>query len=221
MGSNLPLGFALTAAGSILLVAGLQNKSVATVLLGGSATNAPAGSGSVAPVSSGAGGTIAGSGGTFGVTPPSGKNTTGTGSAFAYPLGLVGKIIGTPGVGTHAPGVTSPASWQSDNAVDISVPVGTPVYAPYAGVIGSQIGKQNVDQSGPLAGLRVYVNDATQSTFFQHLSKLNVKAGQTVEQGQLIGYTGSANGVAHLHLAVEHGNPLTIIDNLLHHTNAS
>jgi hypothetical protein len=39
---------------------------------------------------------------------------------YAYPLARRGKIIGTPYTGTHTLG-----NWQSDNAVDIAVPVGT------------------------------------------------------------------------------------------------
>lgn len=204
--ANLPLGFAELAAGAVLIAAGMSNRSVADVIMGRQSN----------PVAIGAGGQVAGSGTTVGTPTGGGKNTRGTGSAFAYPLALTGKIIGTPYAGTHAPGVTSPASWQSDNAVDIAVPIGTAVYAPYAGQIGSQIGlTAGVSQTGPIAGNRLTLTDASQSTFFQHLSKLVVKAGQTVQQGQLLGYTGSANGVAHLHLAVKNGNPLTIIDHLL------
>lgn len=40
-----------------------------------------------------------------------------------------------------------------------------------------------------------------------HLSKLAVEAGQHVKRGQLLGYSGSANGAPHLHLGVEHGDP--------------
>ena len=45
------------------------------------------------------------------------------------------KIIGTPHSGTHTLG-----NWESDNAVDIAMPVGTAIRAPADGVIGSQIG---------------------------------------------------------------------------------
>ena len=45
--------------------------------------------------------------------------------------------------------------------------------------------------------------------YYAHLSKLAVKAGQSVVKGQLIGYSGSANGAAHLHIAAKHGDPQT------------
>lgn len=63
--ANLPLGFALTASGAVLLVAGLQNKSVRAVILGESST--PSGSGgstggtSGAPGSTMSAGTVAAS----------------------------------------------------------------------------------------------------------------------------------------------------------------
>ena len=43
--------------------------------------------------------------------------------------------------------------------------------------------------------------------FYAHLSKLSVHAGQHVKKGQLLGYSGSANGSPHLHIASEHGDP--------------
>lgn len=118
-----------------------------------------------------------------------------------YPLGKKGRIIGTPYHGTHTLG-----NWQSDNAIDIAVPVGTPVYAVTAGVIGSRIGP--LSSSNPrFAGNRLTLQGAGNSYFYAHLSKLTVKAGEHVIAGQLLGYSGEANGVAHLHFAVENGTP--------------
>lgn len=114
---------------------------------------------------------------------------------------LTPKIIGEPHQGTHTLG-----NWQSDNAIDISMPVGTPIYAPADGVIGNRIG--SLGSSNPrFAGLRVTLNGAGQSWYMAHLSRLAVKAGQKVKKGQIIGYSGEANGVAHLHLGVLNGNP--------------
>lgn len=122
-----------------------------------------------------------------------------------YPLGAKGKIIGRPYQGTH----TMYGNWQSDNAVDIAVPVGTPVYAVSNGTINSRIGA--FDSKDPhLQGLRVTVNGPSNSYYYAHLSKLAVKAGETVKAGQLLGYSGEANGVAHLHFAQENGNPLNV-----------
>lgn len=118
-----------------------------------------------------------------------------------YPLGKRGPIIGTPYSGTHRRG-----NWQSDNAVDIAVPVGTPVYAAADGVIGPRIGPQN-SKDPRLAGLRVTVQGAGNSFYYGHLSRLTVSAGQHVTAGELIGYSGEANGTAHLHFAVQKGTP--------------
>jgi hypothetical protein len=106
------------------------------------------------------------------------------------------RIIGVPYVGTH----TAFGNWESDNAIDISTPAGTPIYAPAAGVIGSQIGPEN--SSDPrLQGNRLHLVTANNELYFAHLSKLAVTAGEKVKAGQLLGYSGVANGVAHLHLA--------------------
>lgn len=146
------------------------------------------------------------------ITQPtaSGADFTGLGggggapASVGYPLGAHGKIIGTPHSGTHNLG-----NWQSDNAVDIAVPVGTPVYAVTDGVIGSRIG--SLGKGGRFAGLRVTVQGNGDAFYYAHLSKLMVKAGQRVKRGQLIGYSGSANGVAHLHFGAQSGDPRNII----------
>lgn len=122
-----------------------------------------------------------------------------------YPLGSKGKIIGRPYQGSH----TLYGNWQSDNAIDIATPVGTPVYAVTAGTIGPNIGA--FDSSDPhLQGQRLTINGSSNSYYYAHLSQLSVKAGETVQAGQLLGYSGEANGVAHLHFAQEKGNPLNI-----------
>ncbi|MBK7858459.1 MAG: peptidoglycan DD-metalloendopeptidase family protein [Archangiaceae bacterium] len=130
--------------------------------------------------------------------PKSAKKTP---SGLFYPTGKVGSIIGRPFQGTHTIG-----NWQSDNALDIAVPNGTPIYAVADGTIGSRIGP--LDSSNPrFAGSRVYVDTPGNSFYYAHLSKLTVHAGQHVKKGDIIGYSGSANGVAHLHFGVEHGDP--------------
>lgn len=122
-----------------------------------------------------------------------------------YPLGRKGTIIGTPYHGTHTLG-----NWQSDNAIDIKVPVGTPVYAVTAGTIGPRIGAFNT--SNPrFAGLRLTLTGGGNSFYYAHLSRLAVQAGETVTAGQLLGYSGEANGVAHLHFAVEKGTPGDVV----------
>lgn len=77
---------------------------------------------------------------------------------------------------------------------DYAVPVGTPVYSPVAGTIGTQdLGKQ-------AWGKRVFVNvtdplvKAAGIAQFAigHLTSFAVSPGQTVQPGQLLGYSGGA-----------------------------
>ncbi len=135
----------------------------------------------------------------FGLPGPA----TGTGL-----LGTRGKVIGVPGQGTHGKAFNQAGgsdNWQSENAIDISVPVGTPIYAPEAGVIDpTHYG--SLGQGGRFAGLRVNLLGSN-PLYFAHLSRIAVKPGQRVQRGQLIGYTGSSNGVAHLHFASRGGDP--------------
>ncbi len=116
-------------------------------------------------------------------------------------------MIGTPYTGTHAPGANGAGvNWQSDNAIDIGVPAGTPVYAAADGVVGGNVG---VQPSRPRDGARVQINSPDNAFWYGHLSRVVVKPGQRVRKGQLIGYSGvSQNGAAHLHIGVERGNPV-------------
>jgi murein DD-endopeptidase MepM/ murein hydrolase activator NlpD len=128
-------------------------------------------------------------------------------AGYTYPLGQPGEIIGCPFVpgSTHSPFV-APDNLASDNAVDISVPVGTPVYAVTAGVIGSQIGA--LDSNDPhMAGLRLHLDTPGVRFYYAHLSEIDVVPGQFVQAGQQLGLSGSANGAAHLHFAQDVGNP--------------
>jgi murein DD-endopeptidase MepM/ murein hydrolase activator NlpD len=128
-------------------------------------------------------------------------------SGYLYPLGVQGPIIGCPFVpgSTHS-AFAPPNNLASDNAVDIAVPVGTPVYAVAAGVIGPQIGP--LDSTDPrTAGLRVHLDTPGVHFYYAHLSEIDVVPGQHVEAGQQIGLSGSANGAAHLHFAQDVGNP--------------
>jgi murein DD-endopeptidase MepM/ murein hydrolase activator NlpD len=112
-----------------------------------------------------------------------------------------GKMIGTPYQGTHTLG-----NWESDNAIDVATPIGTPIRAPFNGVVGTQIG--SLGSTNPrFAGLRVHVKGGKDEWYGAHLSRLIVKAGQHVRAGQIIGYSGAANGVAHLHEALHYGDP--------------
>jgi murein DD-endopeptidase MepM/ murein hydrolase activator NlpD len=130
---------------------------------------------------------------------------------LGYPLGQRAALIGIPGVGTHSWHV-APHNWQSDRAIDLGVAKGTRVYAVAEGVIGSQFGP--LGSSDPrFAGLRLYVNTNSNSWYYAHLDSAaaGIRPGVRVRQGQLLGTSGVANGVPHLHLACQHGDPRTVL----------
>ena len=144
-----------------------------------------------------------------GITPgePGAAATPGATHSTAagdYPLGKVGKVIGMPYQGTH----TLYGNWESDNAVDIAAPKGTPVYATGAGTIGSQIGPLSTGGDPRLLGQRLHLVTKGNEWYYAHLSKILVKPGQRVQAGQLLGYSGEANGVQHLHIASKSGSPV-------------
>lgn len=120
---------------------------------------------------------------------------------YSYPLATRGKIIGTPYKGTHTLG-----NWQSDNAVDISVPVGTRVMSIQDGVVVKVV--HHPQDGGRFAGDQITISGPGGGTFYTHLSHSGVRPGERVRKGQVIGRSGSANGVAHLHIGRERGNPL-------------
>ena len=124
-----------------------------------------------------------------------------------YPVSIRGNTIGTPGAGTHSLG-----NWESDNAIDISTKDGTPILATQDGTI-SKTFASSMDPSSQKAGIQVHFNTGDNEWFYTHLSRLagGIKAGTKVKKGQVIGYSGSANGVGHLHLGVKNGNPLDLL----------
>lgn len=101
-------------------------------------------------------------------------------------------------------------TWRAHLGVDYAAPTGTPVRSVGQGIVdvaGAQGGFGNV----------VMVKHASgQTTVYAHLSRINVKRGQSVMQGQtlgLVGSTGWATG-PHLHFEFrvngQHKDPLTM-----------
>jgi murein DD-endopeptidase MepM/ murein hydrolase activator NlpD len=126
---------------------------------------------------------------------------------FVYPVqGTKGRNLGFPGQGTHS-FQEAPNNWQSDNAIDIGIPEGTPLVAVADGTIGSRIGFISDDQAGRFAGQRFYLETADDEFFYHHCSKVLVSAGQKVTQGEVVAHSGVANGVPHLHLGRKNGDP--------------
>ena len=94
----------------------------------------------------------------------------------------------------------SPTAGASSNhqGVDLAGPEGTPIYASRSGVV-------TVAKFGKAAGNYVTIkHDNTYSSIYMHMTNYVVKKGQTVSQGQLIGYMG-ATGIttgSHLHFGI-------------------
>lgn len=120
------------------------------------------------------------------------------GEDLAYPLAIYGTFLG--GVADH--GRRAFGNWQSDNAVDIGCPVGTRVYAVDDGKITRLGGAYDGTGNANPNGYNVTIQTSTYTWFYTHLSQRKpLSVGDTVTRGQLLGHSGAANGVAHLHIA--------------------
>ena len=101
-------------------------------------------------------------------------------------------------------------TWRAHLGVDYAAPTGTPVRSVGQGIVdvaGNQGGFGNVVMVKHAGG---------QTTVYAHLSRINVKRGQSVAQGQtlgLVGATGWATG-PHLHFEFrvngQHKDPITM-----------
>lgn len=91
-----------------------------------------------------------------------------------------------------------PGASTNHRAIDIGVPVGTPVYSAADGVVVTR-GYSNV------RGYYIMVKHADNLyTFYQHLKSIAASAGQTVKKGETIAYSGNT-GIGsgpHLHFEV-------------------
>ncbi len=127
---------------------------------------------------------------------------------LATPTGGIGTLGGRPGEGTHSY-ASWPDNWQSDHAVDINLPFGSPLYAIDAGVI-VRIGGDPTAFSGRFGGAQLTVQSRDDAYYYAHLSGIVVREGGRVALGQLIGFSGSANGADHLHLGVMRRDPVAL-----------
>jgi hypothetical protein len=128
----------------------------------------------------------------------------------SYPLARKGTINGRPFQGTHTiKNADGTFQWQSCRAFDLNTPVGTRVLAIWDGVIGQRFGPlSNTDPR--FEGQRCYVEVPNGNQFYYaHLSRFAdaIAPGVRVKAGQVIAFSGKANGVAHLHLSCMSGDP--------------
>ena len=95
---------------------------------------------------------------------------------------------------------------HDDNAYDFAAPKGTPIYAIQDGTV------LIADDSGYNGGYGLYVvidfNDGGQA-IFGHMSKVASYAGETVKQGDVIGYVGTTGRSTgnHVHIGYRGGKP--------------
>lgn len=118
---------------------------------------------------------------------------------FVNPLaGIEYERAWGPGGGTHAFGQNWQSSWGWDLLHDAAE---MPVRAPFDGYVKSVGG----GGSGRFAGAKVGIEGDTYSCFLTHMSRVTVRLGDRVTAGQVIGTTGQAVGVWHLHFAMCRG----------------
>lgn len=132
--------------------------------------------------------------------------STSSSGSYGYPLSVEAEIGGGPE--DHK--ARAFGNWMSDNAVDLLIPPNTPVTAVGDGVIYKQSGSPPCPSCNP-AGWTLYLKSGGQYFSYMHLNKFLVQAGQRVQQGDVIGLSGTANGVDHLHFASTPMNPMDIV----------
>ncbi len=85
---------------------------------------------------------------------------------------------------------------------DFTAPIGTPIYATGSGVI-AEVGGSKRSKVG--LGLHVKIDHGFgYETVYAHLNEFNVKRGQQIKRGDIIGYVGNTGGstAPHLHYEV-------------------
>lgn len=148
------------------------------------------------------------------------------GQSFIWPLSR-GSAASAPLTATFGPSVDpdTPDTYRFHRGIDIPAKTGTPVYAIADGVV--RLAGNYDYYTTPLVQLRHYKTAARTCknggcfySNYMHLSKVTVREGKFVRQGQLIGYTGaSPNGADQLHFEVRNAgvyqencaHPLTIL----------
>lgn len=111
-------------------------------------------------------------------------------------------------------------NWQSDNAIDMGAPVGTPVYAPAGGRLVGGFGPS--DNGATVYGSRLTLDPRAPGLpewFMTHLSGYapGIEEGSRVHRGDVLGYIGARDAAwtPHLHFGQEFGDPeKTVTENL-------
>jgi murein DD-endopeptidase MepM/ murein hydrolase activator NlpD len=99
---------------------------------------------------------------------------------------------------------------RAHTGVDYAAPTGTPVMSVADGVVSES------SYQGAYGNMVVIKHNANQSTVYAHLSRMNVRKGQTIKQGETVGAVGSTGLSTGPHLHFEfringrHVDPLTL-----------
>ena len=99
---------------------------------------------------------------------------------------------------------------RAHTGVDYAAPTGTPVMSVADGVVSES------SYQGAYGNMVVIQHNANQSTVYAHLSRMNVRKGQTIKQGETVGAVGSTGLSTGPHLHFEfringrHVDPLTL-----------
>jgi murein DD-endopeptidase MepM/ murein hydrolase activator NlpD len=90
------------------------------------------------------------------------------------------------------------------NGVDLAAPVGTPIMASAAGEV---IVAKASGYNGGYGGYVVIQHSNGSQTLYAHQSRVGVSVGESVSQGEVIGYVGSTGRStgAHLHFEIRNG----------------
>lgn len=102
-------------------------------------------------------------------------------------------------VGTFTPGqYLNPTHPEGHDGMDLVAPTGTPVYSTAPGIVKRTGNSQKGGQF-----IIIDHEDGVVQSYYAHLSKINVSAGQEVDHSTVIGLSGEANNAPHLHYTVK------------------
>lgn len=130
-----------------------------------------------------------------------------SGSGFLYPLGASGYITDAYGYRYHP----IYGYYKFHPAVDFAVPQGTPIYATKSGTVTAAAYNE-------YNGYYVAINhNDGYTSLYAHMTNFVVSVGQTVSQGEVIGYVGSTGYSTgpHMHFEITYGgasvNPMEYV----------
>jgi murein DD-endopeptidase MepM/ murein hydrolase activator NlpD len=116
---------------------------------------------------------------------------------FRYPEDAEGPFIDCAPVGMPVSGLLTQHFHSGHGGIDISLPNGTPLMVTHSGVV-------TYAQFSPVGyGNLVIVQNGPFITYYAHQSTLNVRAGEFVVQGSVIGWSGNTGNSSGPHLHYE------------------